>query len=160
MKTLIAIFSLVMGQAFAARISSASSWESINASRRHIVEAPMIAGGFFNVCTDGENFNTVNPVKVCVEGRHVQIGHGESYSGWEYVCTKYELRHLSTSRTTVKQVCTAWTPANEASNGECTRWEDRTVTAPLSYKLEVKTDRGEAGYMTEFVKSYTIPACN
>lgn len=159
MKTLMLIASLVMGTAFAARIDANSSWDSINDSRRHVVIAPMIAGGFFNVCNDGENFNTINPVKVCVEGHQVQIGHGETYSGWEYVCTKYATKHLSTPRTTTQRFCVAWTRDTEAQMGECTEWESREVTAGVNYKLDVQTDRGEAGMMTLFKKSYSIPAC-
>jgi hypothetical protein len=86
-----------------------------------------------NLCDNGEDFLTVDPVKTCVQWTHIpEKNYGEIIEPGDWRCDQYQLRHMSISKEI--NVCVSF-----VSNDE---------------KV---TEDGEASHVEYF--DYVIPAC-
>ena len=90
--------------ASASLINKDSSWAEINASYRHLVKTPAdlsmlnAVGGIFNACVDGNRVRSIKAVKYCASGHQEQVGQGETYGGFTYVCDAYAKTAMSLAR--------------------------------------------------------------
>ena len=147
---------------FAVRITARSSWEQIEASRRHNVVKPYelnAVGGVFNACldADGETLRSIQDVRYCVQGHEEQMG-GMGDSGWtHWVCDRYASAPASMPRTSTRRECVEY--SNEADNVFCVKFENKRFVIPLEYSLEVQEMGGEEGFRTAFHKRHTIGPC-
>jgi hypothetical protein len=160
--TLTLALALLSVSVFAGRISVNSSWEEIEASRKHITVKPMElnpVGGIFNACldADGLTLRSINNVKYCDESHEQQVGSGDSMY-WEWVCVRYKSWPASTPRTIKKRECVEY--VNENDNVFCKKFADKDYLIPLKYLIEVQEQSREEGYRTIFKKPFTIPSCN
>jgi hypothetical protein len=105
-----------------------------------------------NLCDNGEDFLTVDPVKTCVQWTHIpEKNHGEIIEPGDWRCDKYQLRHMSISKEI--NVCVAFV-SNEQFVG-CTKWEKGVQGNKVIG--EKVTEHGEASHVEYF--DYVIPAC-
>lgn len=148
------------------------SWDEIRADRSvsYIAQGSYASAfgsdGFFNACVAGDALKSINPLKVCAEGRWVRNG-GQESSGDEFICTREELRTVTLALTQTEQKCVKETNTGAENGGsECMKWENVTVRIPTTQVFSVfeagRSLGQENGYESDkllFVKPYAIPAC-
>ena len=162
MKQLVALAAIIFSLSSFA-IDQNSSWKEIRAEvkRNHklIIKGDWVFLGFstsaFNVCTDGENFNSTIEFPIYEYTRR----RGGSDDRYERTIVGYEYKSYPLVYTTRDQVC-------RGSRDNNCRWVERTVRQTTVKKIKVMKEVRRQGrdrdpvYKTLFTKTYEIPSCN
>lgn len=118
--------------------------------------------GIFNICVQGDEFKSINPVEVCTSYKEVTIGEPNSEIGSfkDKKCNEVVVKDVTISRNISKEVCKEYAPPTEELANECLESQIITETLPQHYRLEVLSTQGELKGNRLFFKSYMIPECN
>ena len=154
MKKIIAIAALLASTftASAYRSGQTKVFTSVNT----IAMAGVIT--YDQLCLNGNNLETINPKKVCVEYKRVKRG-GEN----ETVCSKTEMQILSKPLDYVKTVC-----LRKNSDGDCTKSKKVNATHATSYTVtktlkkwvgSTRDGRWNIGKVLSRT-NFEVPACN
>lgn len=146
-------------------LSPKDDWNALrNNNKVNILEPEFTKayGGIFNMCYEGENFKSVEPVKVCIGAKEIVLAPANTELGLltKDVCSKVEMRDVEFSREFNREICTEYIAPTEATSNECLEYTSQNVTLPTQYKLDIVHRKGLLFGNHIFFKSYQIPPCN
>lgn len=112
-----------------------------------------------NACVTESEVQSINPVTVCTHLEARTTGsNGEAGTVTDWVCTAWETKDLSYSRSFERTVCLKNAPVNEASSGECLKWGKKADYLPGTIKIHTVVTHGEV--TSDTFGSFTFPQCN
>lgn len=126
---------------------------------RHDYDAALGQIKLNNACLTESEVQTINPQTICTKLEARTTGHGgEAGTQTDWVCTAYETKDLSNSRSFERTVCLKHAPVNEASNGECLKWGKKADFLPA--KIKIMTSKYQGDVIVDTFSTFSFPTCN
>lgn len=145
-------------------ITGRDNWGDIRRSDEVMIQQPTFAGifgpeGLFNACTTDDEFKSIKPVKNCLEYREV-IRQSETGKYRDYVCTFYETKPISISRTYIRNICVKHAVKLRSSAVECIQYESVTMLYPTTFSFAVIDTASEEYGNYLFSKTFALQSCD
>ena len=164
MKKIIALAAALLSVSSFA-LSANDSWDTIREEVNSSVNLAITSGysvfmgttrtTAFNVCVNGENFNTTKPFPIY---EYVRVGGGKDGDNFKKVVVGYEVLSFPITREVTKTICYG------KRDNRCkttTELETQPVVRDITVSKIVRRGGDNDDRMVElFSKSYEIPACN
>lgn len=164
MKKLIALAAALLSVSSFA-LSANDTWDHIREEVKNDVNLVMSSGysvfmgttrtTAFNVCVNGENFNTTKPFPIY---KYVRTNRGGDNDNFKKVIVGYEILSFPISRVVTKEICYG---KNDNRCKTYTEVETQSVVRDITISKLVRRGGDSDDKLVElFTKSYEIPACN
>lgn len=130
-----------------------------------------------NLCTEGDNIKSVDPIRLCVRHKEVrkacyddgfscrtlrngERAHGNERETVEVTCTRYEEEIAEFPRLQWVSRCVKFRTPGEWDSGECYKWENKYEMIPLDYKVDIyRNAHSDIGPQYSHTIDYSILEC-